>query len=203
MPYVINWPRKGVLAFAAVCFALLGFAHSASAAQSCPNQSTSQVFAPFGDTAGYVLVHGGSFEANTSWNWSFSSASVVAGNEPWYVGSATDSQSVSMAPGGQAVSAPVCLSATRPTMRFFVVSQDGSATSTLNVSLQYTDSYGNLVQLPITSLNGASYTSWQPTAVLAAGSLLPSGAAEEASLVFQASGGSWQIDDVYVDPYSR
>jgi hypothetical protein len=183
--------------------AMLSMAHSAFAAQSCPSTSTSPIFASFGDTAGYVPVPGGSFEANTSWKWALTNASLVAGNEPWQVGSLNDTQSLNINPGGTAVSAQVCVDATRPTWRFFAHSTNNLSKTTLTVSLQYVSSTGSTVTLPVGTLSGAGYTSWQVTPILAAGTLLPTGTgAVQANIVFAAgSGGSWQIDDAYVDPY--
>jgi hypothetical protein len=46
--------------------------------------------------------------------------------------------------------------------------------------------------------------SWQLTAPLNLGSALNNGQTVNAQLVFTASAGStWQIDDVYIDPYAR
>src|SRR5687767_13195318 len=56
--------------------------------------SASKVFAPWGDYANYALVPGGSFEAGTP-TWAMSGgAKVVAGNEPFYVSSRSDSKSL-------------------------------------------------------------------------------------------------------------
>ena len=200
MPYVSRPIYKRVIAFAIACFSVLVAAHPATAAQTCSNQATSPVFAPFGDTAGYVPVQGGSFEANQSWKWSLADASLVAGNEPWYVNNTHDSQSMSIADGGRVVSPPVCVDATRPTWRFFTVAQ--SPLAALTVSLEYTDSLGIVQQLPVAALSGANFSAWGPTPVLSLGSLLPSSDATNVNLVFTAVG-NWQIDDVYVDPYSR
>jgi len=202
MPYVINRPHKRVMVLVAACFALLcGSAHSALAAQTCSNPSTSTVFAPFSDTSGYILMPGGSFEAGTSWKWS--GGTLVADNEPWYVHGTNDAQALSIAPASQVVAPPVCVSALRPTFRFFAVATDPKAT--LNLALQYTDPITGLTaQLPIGTLSGADYASWSPTSVLGLGSLLTSTGVVNGNVVFTTgSVGSWEIDDVYVDPYSR
>jgi hypothetical protein len=61
-----------------------------------------------GDRAYYAPVAGGTFE-DAAAGWTLNNASVVSGNEPWNVVSPTDSNSLSIAAGGSAVSPTFCV----------------------------------------------------------------------------------------------
>jgi hypothetical protein len=205
MPYVIDRPKKRApLLVLAVCVALLGFARPAFATtSSCSTTgNAAAVFAPFGDLSLYVPTPGGSFESNTTQKWSLTKEQIVTGNEPWYVNSAKDTQSLSLTSGGVAVSPPVCVSAQRPWWRFFATSHNGSTASTLSVWAQWTDSYGVVQTTPVTTLLASNNQSWTLTPQLVFGSAIGTGTATNATLHFTTTG-KWQIDDVYVDPYAR
>ncbi|MGZ4327747.1 MAG: hypothetical protein ACXVXL_06875, partial [Solirubrobacteraceae bacterium] len=120
MPYVTSWPHKRALALVAACFALAVAAQPAAAATptTCPDTVSSTVFAALGDTANYTPVTGGTFEGDMS-GWTLNSASVAPGNEPWQVDGASDSKSLSIAPGGTATSSTFCVSSKTPSWRFF------------------------------------------------------------------------------------
>jgi hypothetical protein len=169
---------------------------------SCPVPTSSPVLSVLGDQANYSLAPGGSFE-NGAPGWSLTDASIVPGNEPWYVGGSSDSRSLNIQTGGSANSASGCGNNLFPTWRFFAKSADGSATSHLRVGVQWTTSWGFRGYTPITTLSGTDYASWQATPSLPLGSLIPGGLTLTGRLVFSADGGAWNIDDVYVDPYAR
>ena len=203
LPYISQWPHKRVIVLAAACFALLVGAQTAAADSPCPYQPTSQVLAPFGDTANYTLVSGGTFEGDMT-GWSLNGASVAPGNEPWFVNSTTDSQSLSIAPGGTAVSPPFCLSNQFPSWRFFAQGATSAPGAVLNVNVEWTDKYGNSGQTPVTSLGAGNFATWALSQPLVLGSLLDNGRTVSARLVFNASPASaWSVDDVYLDPYAR
>jgi hypothetical protein len=193
-----------MFALAASCCALLVTAAPAAAdTSSCTvtMPATSQVLSVLGDTANYTLLPGGSFEAGQP-SWSLNGASVVPGNEPWYVGASTDSQSLNIQPGGSASSVTVCGNNLFPTFRFFAKAANASA-GQLRVGVRWSSGWMG-GYMPLGTLNAGDYSSWQPTPSLALGSLLPSGMTVSAQFVFTADQGSaWNIDDVYVDPYAR
>jgi hypothetical protein len=175
----------------------------APSAGSCPVGQTSQLFSQFGDSASYSLVPGGTFEGPIG-GWSLTGASVVSGNEPFSVNNSTDSHSLSIQGGGETISPTFCLSNALPSWRFFLQSQGSSPAAALDVWVQWTDAQGNTGQVPVTALLGQTYSSWAPSPVLTAGSVLPSGTTVNAQLVFSAMpGDAWNIDDVSVDPYAR
>jgi hypothetical protein len=203
MPYVIARPPRRTIALAASMFALMVAASPAAADTGCPTVPTSPVFATFGDLASYTPLQGGTFEGDMS-GWSLNGASVVSGNEPFYVNSATDSQSLSLANKGSATSPSFCASSITPTYRFFAENLSGSSSATLTVSVVYSGVNGNssIAPAPVTVTGVPGL--WQLTAPLNLGSTLNNGQTVNAQLVFTASPGSrWQIDDVYIDPYAR
>ncbi|MDQ6746609.1 MAG: hypothetical protein M3010_00675, partial [Candidatus Dormibacteraeota bacterium] len=75
----------------------------ASPVASCPGVLSTPLLSGLSDSAYYAPVSGGTFEGSTA-GWSFRDASVVSGNEPWNVVSATDSNSLGIAAGGSATS---------------------------------------------------------------------------------------------------
>lgn len=167
--------------------------------------ASSQVFKQFGDQASYVLVPGGTFEGSTA-GWSLNGASVVSGNESYYVNSTRDSHSLSISPNGVAASAPTCISLATPTFRFFARRTSGSWAQ-MNVNLLWTDSSGAQHTTTAGSIMGS--TNWAATPPLSLGStwlpLWQAGGTLAVSLQFLPAqyGGAWQIDDVYADPYSK
>lgn len=162
---------------------------------------TSTPFSPWGDTAYYGLAPGGSFEGASGWM--LSSASLVAGNEPWKVNSSTDSQSLAITAGGSATSPLFCGTTATPTARFFAKS--ASVDSALTVDVLFTGLDGSPRSLTLAKLSGT--TAWAPTnAFFLFANLLayvsPDGSVDLA-LRFTATSGSWQIDDLYVDPFRK
>ncbi len=224
MPYVLKRPRSRWMTVPAVCLSLLVAAAPAAARGSAghavtpprggfpappkaPSPSTckagelSQPFAQFGDSAYYTPVQGGSFNGPLA-DWTLHMASVTAGGNPWNL--TRDQQTLEIQGGGEAVSPTFCLSNAFPTWRFFLQSLGSSPASALNVWVQWTDAEGNSGHVAVTALDGSTYASWSPSPVLTAGSGLADGATVNAQLVFNAKpGDSWNVDDVYVDPYAR
>jgi hypothetical protein len=171
---------------------------------SCPTPALSQPFLPWGDSAQYELVPGGNFEAGAQ-SWSLSGgAADVAGNESYYVGSPTDSQSLSLPSGSSATSPAMCVGIQNPDLRLFA-ENTGSSLSTLTVSVNFQTSLGGAATLPIGVISAGS--SWQPTLqdpIVANLLALMPGDQTPVSFTFTPSGGgNWQIDDVYVDPWER
>jgi hypothetical protein len=172
---------------------------------TCQTGPLTQPFAQFGDLMSYEQVPGGTFEAGSQ-PWSLSGgAAAGGGNESYYVNSASDSQSLSLPDGSSATSPSLCVGLTEPDLRLFV-RNTGSATATLQVTLNYTLQNGNSGSLQIADLTGGS--SWAPTAPILLWVNLPTGlTGTTAQTSFQftpvGQGGNWQIDDVYVDPNGR
>jgi hypothetical protein len=170
-----------------------------SSAGDCAAQSLGQTFLPWADVANYTLHPGGDFESGSAWALS-GGAAVVSGNEPFYVGSAGDSSSLSLPAGASATSGSICVGIEHPDIRFFARSSNPLAT--LQVQVLYEDGAGNAQSAPIGVVNAGG--SWAPSAPLPiVVNLLPLLPGQRTAVAFRftASGGAFQIDDVYVDPY--
>jgi hypothetical protein len=172
---------------------------------TCPTGQLTQPFAQFGDPFSYESVPGGSFEAGSQ-PWSLTGgAGVVAGNESYYVNSPSDSQSLALPDGASATSTSLCVGLSEPDLRFFAVNT-GNPLDTLRVTLDYTLQNGSSGSMVIANITAGS--SWSPTAPIPLWVNLPAGltgTTAQTSLQFTpvGQGGSWQIDDIYVDPNGR
>jgi hypothetical protein len=178
-----------------------------SSATSCDAQTHSQPFAQWADLASYTPVPGGSFETGEP-SWTLSGgAKVVSGNEPFHVRSAADSKSLLIPQGGVATSRSICVGIHEPTMRFFSKQNGGllgSVTSAMTVEVQFETSLGLVVSAPINL--GALNSAWSPGApAMIVANLLPLMPDDTTAVAFRfrAVTGSWNVDDVYVDPTLR
>jgi hypothetical protein len=170
-------------------------------ATECSDASASQVFLPWIDPAFYVLAPGGDFE--TGDGWSASGASVVSGNEPWNVVGDNDHKSLRIPADKSATSPSMCVGVEHPTLRFFARSSGTGLLSSMRVEALYENNLGLLEALPIgLVLPNGSWAATSPMAVLA--NLLPLLPGERTAVAFRfvpQGSGSWQIDDVHVDPW--
>jgi hypothetical protein len=203
MSAVVSYPRvrKAIVAVAALTF--LGvFASTGVALASCPTQPVSTPFSQWGDSNDYFLIPGGSFEGTADQvGWTLSNASLTTGNEPFNVNGAGDQQSLTINGGGSATSPYFCVDDTMSSLRFFA--QQAAAGTNLRVRALVQNSDGSVSVVPIADLADGSMPAWAPTDPLGGGATLPAGSSVMVALRFRApvSSGSWQIDDIYVDPY--
>jgi hypothetical protein len=194
----------GVLALAAQAL----FAASSQAgilttsATGCDDQVLEQPFTRWLDPASYVLAPAGTFEQGVS-SWALAGgASVVDGNEPYFVHGSGESSSLSLGGGGSATSDAMCVGIEHPTLRLFARNR-GGLLSTLKVEVLFEDAAGDVHSLPISLLTASSQ--WRPTVAMPiVANLLPLLPGEHTAVAFRftsSNAGNWQIDDVYVDPY--
>lgn len=187
---------------ALTCLGLFASAGAALAAPCAP-QTAASPFAQFGDNNSYFLAPGGSFEGTAAQvGWSLSGASLTAGNESFDVNSAGDDQSLTIGAGGSATSPTVCLDKTMPYFRFFALQVTSG--SDLKVQVKLGNASSRSLTLTVKELADGSMPAWAPVApVFLVSGLLPKGISIPGALRFVVPGstGSWQIDDVYVDPY--
>jgi hypothetical protein len=192
---------------ALVAIALLGTAVFAGGAQaaSCPYSGAEKVFSPWGDYRNYVLAPDGGFEAGAQ-GWDLDGgAKAVAGNESFYLNDAADDTSLALPAGSSAGSPPVCMSIDTPVFRM-VARNTGDPSSRLRVTASYR-LLGLLRTQTIDTVTAGS--AWKPTdphsTVLTlstiVGLLIPS--AIEIRVTPLDSKGRWQVDDLYIDPFSR
>ena len=179
-----------------------------ASAPDCTTGTLTKPFAPWADNANYVLGPGGSFE-NGAHGWSLNGASVVSGNESFYVRDSGDTKSLRIPGGKSALSPVVCVGLDKPSIRFFARNAGGGllglgVVSTLVVNVQFETSLGIVTELPLGVVTHTS--SWQPTLpMIVLPSLLPLLPDNYTPVRFRvtAVGGDWRMDDFYVDPYRR
>jgi hypothetical protein len=198
----MNSIRKLITTVAAV---LAISAVSAGAAQACNYTGAEQVFKPWGDQHSYVLAPDGGFEAGGQGWYLGGGATTVSGNESFYLNDASDSRSLSLPAGSTAVSPPICMSIDTPIFRL-LARNSGDASSGLRVEATY-----SLLGLLRTKTISTVYanSSWAPSQQLSTvlslstvvGTVTPS--AIQIRITPLGSGGQWQIDDVYIDPFAR
>ena len=171
-----------------------------SSATDCASQSLDQTFLRWADVANYTAQPGGGFESGPAWSLS-GGAAVVSGNERFFVtDDTTDSHSLLLPDGASAKSGSICVGIEHPDIRFLARTSDPLAT--VSVDVLFEDGLGNVRSAPIGTITPGS--SWSPTAPLPiVVNLLPLLPGEKTAVAFRfsASGGSVQIDDVFVDPY--
>ena len=205
LPYVLR-PRGLRTALTALLSAVAVFIVPAAAQAACQATPTTKPFKIFNDSNDYSLVPNGGFESGAG-GWSLPGARVTTGNESWSVRAAGDSKSLAIDATGTAVSPTVCIDIKRPTYRFFARRTSGSW-GVLNLRVRWQDSSGRTNETTIAALDSSFGTAWRVSPVYNIASLLGLWNADQdasVQLVFdpENSGGSWAIDDVYVDPYGR
>jgi hypothetical protein len=194
--------RKLTAVMAAAFIVVVVFAASA---QACSYTGARQVFKPWGDQHNYSLAPDGGFEAGGS-GWSLQGgASVAAENESFDLNSGSDGHSLSLPAGSSAVSPPLCMSLETPVFRM-VARNGGDPSSKLRVEATY-----NLLGILRTTVVNtvSSGTEWAPTQEMSpvlglstiVGTVLP--ASIQVRITPVGTGGAWQVDDLFVDPFSR
>lgn len=177
----------------------------AASVQACDYSGAEQVFKPWGDSHSYVLAPDGGFEAGGA-GWSLAGgASAVAGNESFFLNDGGDSRSLSLPAGSSAVSPPICMSLDTPIFRL-MARNTGSPSAGLRVEATY--KLLGLVRTKTVSTVAAG-ASWAPTQQMSTvltlstvvGTLIPS--AIQIRITPVGSGGNWQVDDLYIDPFAR
>ncbi|HEY3435826.1 MAG TPA: hypothetical protein VGK41_09255 [Solirubrobacterales bacterium] len=193
---------KLLATMAAVAAVLTCFAASA---QACDYRGAAQVFSPWGDSKFYVLAPDGGFEAGAA-GWTLGGgATTVAGNESFFLNDAADSRSLSLPGGSSAVSPPICMSLDTPIFRL-LARNTGDPSAGLKVEATY--KLLGLVRTKTVSTVTAG-ASWAPSQQMSTvltlstivGTLIPS--AIQIRITPVGSGGNWQVDDVYIDPFAR
>lgn len=173
-----------------------------ASANNCAANSLEQPFTRWLDPNNYFLAPNGGFESGAS-HWSLDGASVVDGNEPYYVHGADESRSLSIPAGAGATSDTSCVGLNEPTVRLFVKSSSPSLLSKLKVEVLYEDATGTVRSATIGSIPALGATSWTPHVpmTIVANLLALVGDKTPVQFRFTAQGSAgWQIDDLYVDP---
>ncbi len=203
--------RTAIAALSATA-ALAAGASSASAgvlvasAPACAEQSLQRTFLPWWDIANYTALSGADFEsAGDGWSMT-GDAEIDGGNEPYHVGGAGDSHSLSLPAGASATSPAICVGLSHPTIRLFSKRRSGGwpSLASLRVDVLFETTLGTVASLPIGAVvNGGSWQVTSPMLVVA--NLLPllPGQRTPVAFRFTAQGADWSVDDVWVDPYAK
>lgn len=203
MPLVIHPRARTALRRLVAVTGLAMFAGTGAAYASCSTPPLSTPFTQWGDTGSYFLAPGGSFEGSADQlGWTLDNAGLTAGNEPFDVGDPGEARSLTISAGGTATSPAFCVDNSMRSLRFFA--QEPTGGSDLKVTALVQTSDGTTMTVPLGDLADGSASTWAPTApIVADTSSLPDGATVQVALQFSVpqSSGSWQIDDLYVDPY--
>jgi hypothetical protein len=161
--------------------------------------ATSYPFKAWADPDAYCAFPNLGFESGTT-GWTLAGkAAVVSANEPWHV-SGAGTHALQLGPGATARSSSLPISLIDPWIRFFA--RSAGANGALQVQVVFHGLTGNLTgMLNVGSLSPAGYASWQPTARVLSALALPLGTSSaQVLLTSKATAGSWQVDDVYLDP---
>ena len=170
---------------------------------SCTTQVLERPFLRWLDLARYTLVPDGTLERRAA-GWKLSRASVVIGNEPYYVHARGETRSLKLPAGSAATTPPMCVGILHPTLRFFA-RNTGSILTALRVEVLFEDAAGRVQALPMGALLAGSR--WRPTLPLpVVANLLPLLPGQNTAVAFRFTvlgSGTWQVDDVYVDPHRK
>ncbi|MDQ3632625.1 MAG: hypothetical protein M3417_15420 [Actinomycetota bacterium] len=176
-----------------------------SEADCSASPKLTQPFLPWADLASYALSPDGGLEAGaTGWRLS-GGAATTSGNERFFVGGSTDRRSLSLPSGSSATSAPTCVGLEWPTIRFFTRSSGTSLLSSLRVDVLFESAAtGATRSLQIGAATPGG--TWEPTPqmvmlVNTLGALSEDGMVPVAFRFTPVGTGSWQVDDLYVDPW--
>lgn len=197
---------KGIMRLVLVCVvAALAAAASSGRAEagllSC-NNSSLQPFAQWGDYSPYTLAPNGSFDGGTT-GWSLSGgARLVADGNPYV----SVYKSLLLPAGASATSPTACVKVADPAFRFFLRNAAPTTGGSLRVDVVYKTLLG---LVPVTATLGtiSADGKWQPSpkygTVLAniLGTLgLNKNLSASLKFKFTARNGSFQVDDLFVDP---
>jgi hypothetical protein len=188
--------RRQLLVLAAALLGLLAFSSAAKAACSYPN--TEQVFAPWGDENFYELAPDGGFESEAAGWTLLGGAKLVQGNEDQYLNNPGDDTSLALRFLGLAITPQICVNETTPSFRFMALNT-GNPSSKLEVIVTYQEDR----QLRIKTTDIRAGDEWEPSKPI---DLRTDGDVERISRISFApkdNKGSWQIDDLYIDPFAR
>jgi hypothetical protein len=197
--------RRRIASLAATAALLL--AVGASSAQACSYTGAKQVYSPWQDGRNYVLAPDGGFESGAS-GWTLrNGAGAVPGNESFYIHGSADASSLSLPVGSTATSPPICVALDTPSFRL-MARNTGDPSSRLLVTASYKLLGINLVQTKVlnTVQAGRQWAPAQPMSVVLGlstvfGTLVPS--SYQINVTPLDALGEWQVDDLYIDPFSR
>ena len=157
--------------------------------------STSYAFSQWGDWSSYYGFANNGFESGTT-GWSVAGGAYAGyGNEPWYV-NGFGGRSLTLPEGGSATSPGFCINLLDPAIRMFA---RGAAGGDLRVQVLFRGLTGNLTGVLNVGDPGGT-GAWAPSSRVNSLLALPLGTSY-AQIRVTAVDGTWQVDDVFVDPF--
>jgi hypothetical protein len=156
-------------------------------------------FKQWSDPDAYCAFPNLGFESGTT-GWTLTGkTSIASTNEPWHV-SGAGTHALQLGPGATAMSSRLPVSLLDPWVRMFA--RSAGANGSLHVQVLFHGLTGNLTGLlNVGSLSPGSFSSWQPTQRVLSTLALPLlTTSAQVVLTSTATSGSWQVDDVYLDP---
>jgi hypothetical protein len=206
---------RRLFAVAALCpFAFAGTASAKEADTTSESRATcvapliEQPFLSFEDERDYVLAPGGSFEDSSLAGWSLEGgAGVAAGNEPFNLRGLSDNNSLVLPAGASATSPTMCVDLNWPTLRF-VATQTGEKDAELKVEVLYPEAEEkHATWHGAKKFKAKRRDGWRPTEDVKLspdrGGKFAGGRPVALRFTNTSDQGSWQIDNVYVDPRCR
>ena len=203
---------RRLFAVAALClFAFPGTASAKEADTTRESRATcvapliEQPFLSFDDERDYVLAPGGSFEDGSLAGWSLEGgADVAAGNEPFNLRGLQDNKSLVLPAGASATSPTMCVDLSWPTLRF-VANQTGEKDAELKVEVLYPEAEEkHATWHGAKKFKAKRRDGWRVTEDVHLspdrGGKFAGGRPVALRFTNTSDQGSWQIDNVYVDP---
>jgi hypothetical protein len=181
----------------AVPVASAGSTGSLGLLPSCGTKS--YPFKSWGDLDAYCAFPNLGFESGAT-GWTLTGkASIASANEPWHV-SGAGTHALQLGPGATALSSRLPISLLDPWVRTFA--RSAGANGGLRVQVIFRGVLGNLTGLlNVGTLSPGSYASWKPTQRVLSTLALPLfTTSAQVQFTSTATSGSWQLDDVYLDP---
>jgi hypothetical protein len=194
--------RRGMLAATGAVLAFALWAPNAFA--SCSYPTAQQSYSQWHDSAYYVPATNGGLESGGT-GWGLSGASVVSGNESYYLNGSRDSHSLRIPDGASATSPSFCVANGYPTFRF-MVRNTGNTLAALRVDVLYADPQGTRVRMTagyVTARSNWDTPRKMSLALGSTGAMTAGSANVQIQFVPVGSGGAFQIDDLLVDPWCR
>jgi hypothetical protein len=204
--------RSSLLTVIALAVVAAAFVSPAAQAASCATRSLTSPFSRFGDNNQYFLAPSGSFESGAS-GWALSNAATGLGNESFYLRGSSDKSSLRLT--GSAMSPEFCITRDDPLLRFTAKSVTTAGSngnySQLNVSIVVRNPAGSQGKYFLGAVQPQGSNGWFVVPQMHYGSLFdsylfgPDGlgtATMQLEFTVAGQGGTWYLDDVYVDPFA-
>jgi hypothetical protein len=212
MRHPASMRRSSLLTVIAIAVVAAAFVSPAAQAASCATRTLTSPFSRFGDNNQYFMAPSGSFESGAS-GWALSNAATTSGNDSFYLNAATDKSSLKLT--GSALSPAFCITRDDPLLRFTAKTVKTAGAngnySQLNVSIIVRNAAGSQASYFLGAVQPQGNGGWFVLPQMHYGSLFDSylfgsdglGTANmQLQFTVAGQGGTWYLDDVYVDPYA-